>query len=190
MFAYQEEIKACIEALQKGSLLLYPTDTVWGIGCDATNALAVAKVFALKKRVDTKAMIILVEEEQAILNHVEVPPLQVFDYIKGIHKPTTVIYQRGKNLASNLLAADGSIAIRITKDPFCKSIIKQFGKPLVSTSANIAGYPTPFCFRDISLDIIDGVDYVVKYRQEETELQQPSSIIKWDEGGQLIIIRP
>ena len=190
MFAYEEDIQACIHALQKGALILYPTDTVWGIGCDATNEAAVAKVFALKERVDTKAMIILVEEEQSILNYVQDAQLQVFDYIKGIHKPTTVIYQKAKNLAKNLIAADESIAIRITKDPFCKTIIKQLGQPLVSTSANISGYPTPLCFQDISLDIIEGVDYVVKHRQEDTEQQQPSSIIKWNEHGELIIIRP
>ena len=190
MFAYDEDIQACINVLQKGALILYPTDTVWGIGCDATNEAAVAKVFALKQRVDTKALIILVEEEQSILNHVQDAQLQVFDYIKGIHKPTTVIYQKAKNLAKNLIAADQSIAIRITKDPFCKTIIKQFGKPLVSTSANVSGYPTPLCFQDISLDIIEGVDYVVKHRQEDTELQQPSSIVKWNENGELIIIRP
>jgi len=190
MFAYEEDIQACLTALQNGAIILYPTDTVWGIGCDATNETAVAKIFALNKRVDSKAMIVLVEEERSILEHVQDAHLQVFDYIKGIHKPTTVIYQKGKNLAKNLLAADESVAIRITKDPFCKAVIKQFGKPLVSTSANISGYPTPMCFQDISLDIQEGVDYVVKHRQEETELQQPSSIVKWDQDGQLIIIRP
>ena len=190
MFAYEEDIQACLTTLKNGGLILYPTDTVWGIGCDATNGIAVAKIFALKKREDTKAMIVLVEEEQTILNYVEEAQLQVFDYIKGIHKPTTVIYQKAKNLAKNLIAQDASVAIRITKDNFCTSIIKQFEKPIVSTSANISGYPTPMCYRDISLDIVDGVDYVVKHRQEEIELAQPSSIVKWDEVGNLIIIRP
>ena len=190
MFAYEEDIQACLTTLKNGGLILYPTDTVWGIGCDATNEIAVAKIFALKKREDTKAMIVLVEEEQTILNYVEEAQLQVFDYIKGIHKPTTVIYQKAKNLANNLMADDGSVAIRITKDVFCKTIIKQLGKPIVSTSANLSGYPTPLCFRDISLDIIEGVDYVVKYRQDQTELALPSSIVKWDQEGNLIIIRP
>jgi L-threonylcarbamoyladenylate synthase len=190
MFVYEEDIEACLAALQKGAIILYPTDTVWGIGCDATNETAVTKIFELKKRADTKAMIVLVEEEQSILNYVEDAQLQIFDYIKGIHKPTTVIYQKAKKLASNLIATDQSVAIRITKDPFCRAIIKQFGKPLVSTSANISGYPTPLCFRDISLDIIEGVDYVVKHRQEETTLAQPSSIVQWDQEGKLIIIRP
>ena len=190
MFVYEEDLEACLAALQKGAIILYPTDTVWGIGCDATNEAAVAKIFALKKRTDTKAMIVLVEEEQSILNYVQDAQLQVFDYIKGIHKPTTVIYQKAKNLAKNLIAEDASVAIRITKDIFCKTIIKQLGKPIVSTSSNLSGYPTPMCFRDISLDIIEGVDYVVKHRQDETELALPSSIVKWDQEGNLIIIRP
>ena len=190
MFVYEEDIQVCLSTLQKGGLILYPTDTVWGIGCDATNEEAVAKIFDLKKRVDSKALIVLLGEEAQIAQYVVDNNLQVFDYIKGIHKPTTVIYQKAMNLATNLVAEDGSVAIRITKDAFCKDLLKAFGKPIVSTSANISGYPTPLCFADISLDIKEGVGYVVKHRQEETNLQLPSSIIKWDEDGNLIIIRP
>ena len=190
MFVYEEDIQVCLSSLQNGGLILYPTDTVWGIGCDATNEEAVAKIFDLKKRVDTKAMIVLLGEEAQIAQYVADNNVQVFDYIKGIHKPTTVIYQKAMNLATNLMAEDGSVAIRITKDAFCKDLLKAFGKPIVSTSANISGYPTPLCFADISLDIKDGVQYVVKHRQEETNLQMPSSIVKWDEDGNLIIIRP
>lgn len=190
MFVYEEDIQLCLNTLQKGGIILYPTDTVWGIGCDATNEEAVAKIFDLKKRVDTKAMIILLGEEATLTNYVSDNNLQIFDYIKGIHKPTTVIYQKAINLAKNLVAEDGSVAIRITKDAFCKDLMKAFGKPIVSTSANISGYPTPLCFADISLDIKEGVDYVVKHRQEETSMQIPSSIVKWDEAGNLIIIRP
>jgi L-threonylcarbamoyladenylate synthase len=190
MFVYEEDIQVCLSSLQNGGLILYPTDTVWGIGCDATNEEAVAKIFDLKKRVDTKAMIVLLGEEAQIAQYVADNNVQVFDYIKGIHKPTTVIYQKAMNLATNLVAEDGSVAIRITKDAFCKDLLKAFGKPIVSTSANISGYPTPLCFADISLDIKDGVQYVVKHRQEETNLQMPSSIVKWDEDGNLIIIRP
>ena len=190
MFSYDQDLLACLEVLQKGGVILYPTDTVWGIGCDATNEAAVARIFNLKKRVDTKAMIVLVEEERSILNYVNQSDLPIFDYIKGIHKPTTVIYENAIGLASNLIAADKSIAIRVVKDLFCKQLIHAFGKPIVSTSANISGYPTPLCFGDISLDIIEGVDYTVKHRQEEATLQQPSSIIRWDRDGNLIIIRP
>ncbi len=189
MFPYNDDIQACINTLQNGGLILYPTDTVWGIGCDATNENAVQRIFDLKKRVDTKAMIVLVDNETSILKYVDVDEVQVFDYIKGIHKPTTVIYQNAKNLATNLLASDGTVAIRVCKDKFCQELIKLFGKPIVSTSANISSYPTPLCFNDISLDITEGVDYVVKLRQDEIELQQPSSIVKWDKDGQIIIIR-
>lgn len=189
MFQWEEDIKACLQILHQGGLILYPTDTVWGIGCDATNEIAVSKIFELKKRVDSKSMIVLVAEEKTILNYVESTDLQVFDYIKGIHKPTTVIYQHAKNLAKNLLAADGSVGIRICHDQFCQKLIQQFGKPIVSTSANVSGYPTPLCFSDISLDIVEGVQYVVQHRQKEMDLQQPSSIIKWDEKGNLIVIR-
>lgn len=189
MFPFNEDIQSCLAILNNGGLLLYPTDTVWGIGCDATNENAVKKIFELKKRIDTKAMIVLVENESSILKYVEEAGLQIFDYIKGIHKPTTVIYQQAKNLASNLLAEDGSVAIRICKDKFCQALISQFGKPIVSTSANISTYPTPLCFNDISLDITEGVDYVVKYRQDEMEMQQPSSVVKWDAEGNLIILR-
>lgn len=189
MFQFEEDIQSCLSQLNKGGLILYPTDTVWGIGCDATNAVAVKRIFELKKRVDSKAMILLVENEAAIVNYVNMDQLRVFDYIKGIHKPTTVIYPNAKNLAPNLMAADGTVAIRICKDKFCQLLITSFGKPIVSTSANISTYPTPLCFKDISLDIIEGVDYVVKHRQDDMELQQPSSIIKWEQDGTLTIIR-
>jgi L-threonylcarbamoyladenylate synthase len=189
MFLMEEDIAFAVEALKKGDIILYPTDTVWGIGCDATNASAVSKVYALKQRADTKAMIVLVPEEQWILNYVAEPKPKVADYIKGITKPTTVIYESAKNLAPNLIAADGTIAIRICKANFAQQLMKAFGKPIVSTSANISGLPTPLCFKDISLDIIDGVDYVVRSEQEDTLLKQPSAIVKW-EKDQLIVIRP
>lgn len=189
MFLMEEDIAFAVEALKKGDIILYPTDTVWGIGCDATNASAVSKVYALKQRADTKAMIVLVPEEQWILNYVADSEPKVADYIKGITKPTTVIYESAKNLAPNLIAADGTIAIRICKANFAQQLMKAFGKPIVSTSANISGLPTPLCFKDISLDIIDGVDYVVRSEQEDTLLKQPSAIVKW-EKDQLIVIRP
>ncbi|MEY4458990.1 MAG: hypothetical protein RIT38_195 [Bacteroidota bacterium] len=189
MFLLEEDIAFALEALQKGEIILYPTDTVWGIGCDATNKEAVAKVYALKKRTDTKAMIVLVPEERWILDYVTEPAPKVVDYVKGITKPTTVIYEKAKNLATNLVAEDGSIAIRICKANFAFQLMKAFGKPIVSTSANISGLPTPLCFKDIDLDIINGVSYVVKSHQEETTLKQPSSIVQWV-ADQLIVIRP
>lgn len=189
MFLLEEDIANALDALNKGEMILYPTDTVWGIGCDATNADAVAKIYALKKRADTKAMIVLVPEEQWILDYVAEPSPKVVDYIKGITKPTTVIYNHAKKLAANLIAPDNSVAIRICKANFAAQLMKAFGKPIVSTSANRSGLPTPMCFKDISLDIIEGVNYVVKSAQEDTELKQPSAIVKWEQD-QLIVIRP
>jgi len=189
MFLMEEDIANALEVLRDGGLILYPTDTVWGIGCDATNSNATSKIYALKKRADTKAMIMLVPEEQWILDYVETASPIVVDYIKGISKPTTVIYENAKNLADNLIGADGTIAIRICKADFAYKLMKAFGKPIVSTSANIAGLPTPMCFKDISLDMIEGVNYVVRSHQEDTTLKQPSAIVKWEQD-QLIVIRP
>jgi len=154
MLPFNNDIEPCLEKLHAGGLILYPTDTVWGIGCDATNTEAVARIYRLKKRSDVKAMIVLVADEK------------------------------------DILAEDGSVAIRICDDEFCKNLIKRFRKPLVSTSANISGYPPPQCFKDIDAVIVDGVDYVVNYRQEDTEQRKPSSIIKWEKDGTLSIIRP
>lgn len=190
MLAFNNDIETCLEKLQQGGLILYPTDTVWGIGCDATDAEAVARIYQLKKRSDTKAMIVLVADEKDILRYVTQPALQIFDYIKGVNRPTTVIYEGAIELADNLLAEDGSVAIRICEDEFCMNLIKRFRKPLVSTSANISGYPAPQCFKDIEPVIINGVDYVVNYRQDDTEYRKPSSIIKWEKDGTLSIIRP
>ena len=190
MLPFNNDIEPCLEKLHQGGLILYPTDTVWGIGCDATNPEAVEKIYRLKKRSDTKAMIVLVADEKDILRYVTQPALQIFDYIKGVNRPTTVIYDGAVELADNLLAADGSVAIRICEDEFCKNLIKRFRKPLVSTSANISGYPSPMCFKDIEPIIVDGVDFVVNYRQDDTEYRKPSSIIKWEKDGSLSIIRP
>lgn len=136
------------------------------------------------------ALIVLVADERDILKYVTQPELQIFDYIKGVQKPTTVIYEGAVELAGNLLASDGSVAIRICEDDFCRNLIKRFRKPIVSTSANISGYPPPMCFKDIEPAIADGVDYVVQYRQEDTEFRKPSSIIKWEKNGTVSIIRP
>ncbi len=190
MQPYNQDIEACIEKLNEGGLILYPTDTVWGIGCDATNKVAVERIYRLKKRSDSKAMIVLVAEEKEILQYVTQPGLQIFDYIKGVNRPTTVIYEGAIELAENLLAVDGSVAIRICADPFCKNLIKRFRKPIVSTSANISGYPSPLCFKDIDNVIRERVDYVVNHKQEETEIGKPSSIIKWEKDGTVTIIRP
>lgn len=189
LFPFQYDLEQCLQVLAAGGLILYPTDTVWGIGCDATCVDAVAKIYSLKQRKDHKAMIVLVAEERDILQYVAMPNLQVFDYIKGVHRPTTVIYENAVGLADNLLAGDGSVGIRICDDLFCRHMIKRFRKPIVSTSANISGYPAPGCFNDIDQIIISGVDYAVQYRRDETELQRPSSVVKWEKDGSLIILR-
>lgn len=190
MLPFSNDIDSCLEKLSAGGLILYPTDTVWGIGCDATDPQAVERIYRLKKRADSKAMIVLVAEEKDILTYVTQPGLQIFDYIKGVNKPTTVIYEGAIELAANLIAADGSVAIRICNDPFCRHLLKRFKKPIVSTSANISGYPSPQCFKEIDAAIINGVDYVVNHRQDDTEYRKPSSIIKWEKDGTLSIIRP
>lgn len=190
MLPFNSDIEACLEKLNEGGLILYPTDTVWGIGCDATNPAAVAKIYQLKQRSDSKAMIVLVADERDILKYVTQPELQVFDYIKGVSKPTTVIYEGAVELAENLIAEDGSVAIRICDDEFCKHLIKRFRKPIVSTSANISGFPSAPCFKDIEPAIINGVDYVVQHRQDDNEYRKPSSIVKWEKNGTLSIIRP
>ncbi|MBK6938224.1 MAG: threonylcarbamoyl-AMP synthase [Chitinophagaceae bacterium] len=186
---FEKDIEACLQVLRNGGLILYPTDTVWGIGCDATNAEAVAKVYALKQRPDEKAMIVLVPEENDVLKYVASVDLALFDYLQEYPKPTTVIYDGAIGFADNLVAEDGSIAIRICGEPFCKQLLKRFRKPIVSTSANISGLPPAKNFAEISEGITAGVDYVVQYRQKDVALAAPSSIIKW-ENGKLQIIRP
>jgi L-threonylcarbamoyladenylate synthase len=189
MIDFQHDIEQCLAVLKNGGLILYPTDTIWGIGCDATNPAAVEKVFSLKQRPDEKALIVLVADERDVLQHVASPDLSLFDYLQQQPKPTTVIYNGAIGLADNLIAKDGSVAIRICNEAFCKHLVKRFRKPIVSTSANISGQPSPKIFTHISEEIKNGVDYIVKYRQEDETVAEPSSIIKWD-NGKLEIIRP
>lgn len=189
MISFENDIATCLTTLRSGGLILYPTDTVWGIGCDATNEEAVAKIYALKKREDGKSMIVLLADEKELPKYVSQPNPKVYDYIKGVHKPTTVIYEGGTGLAKNMIQGDGSIAIRITSDAFCRQLVGRFGKPLVSTSANISGYPPPVLFEDIDVEIKKGVDYIVQHRQDDTTAALPSTIVKWNADGSLTIIR-
>ena len=183
------DIKLCLHTLNTGGLILYPTDTIWGIGCDATNTAAIDKIYQLKKRSDKKSLVILVADEEAISSYVTQTNLSIFDYIKGLNKPTTVIYEGPRGLPPNLIAGDNTIAIRIVKDDFCQQLIKRFGRPIVSTSANISGYLSPVNFMDIDVVIKDGVDYVVQHRQDETMHCSPSTIIKGNADGSFIIVR-
>lgn len=189
MVNFENDIENCLEVLREGGVILYPTDTVWGIGCDATNEKAVDKIYKLKKRPDNKAMIVLVADEREVLKYVAAPDLRVFDYLQEMKKPTTVIYNGAIGLAENLTGADGSIAIRICQDEFCKHLLKRFRKPLVSTSANISGQPVARVFDEIPEEIKTPVDYIVNYRQEDKKIAEPSSVIKWD-NGKLDILRP
>jgi L-threonylcarbamoyladenylate synthase len=187
---FENDIDNCLVVLRSGGLILYPTDTVWGIGCDATNQEAVERVIQLKERPLDKSMIILLSDEKEIPNYVNQENLLVFDYIKGIHKPATMIYNHAQHLAPNIISSDGSVGIRITNDPFCKQLLKRFGKPIVSTSSNISGFPTPGHFADIDLKIKQGVDYVVEYRQDDLQARQPSTIIKVNQDGSFRVLRP
>lgn len=189
MSQFSKDLEQCLLALNNGGLILYPTDTIWGIGCDATNAQAVARIYSLKKRIANKSMIVLLAEEKDLLTYVRQPNLQIFDYIKGVSKPTTVIYEGATGLADNLVNEDGSIAIRMVKDPFCRELIELFGKPIVSTSANLSGYPPPAVFGDIDAVIKNGVDYIVQHRQDDLSMAAPSAIVRWNNNGIPTIIR-
>lgn len=184
-----EEIKKIVEVLEAGGIILYPTDTVWGIGCDATNAAAVQKIYALKNRADSKSMLLLTDSMAKVQAYVQEIPDVVWDLVECADKPLTIIYPQGKNVATNLLAQDGSIGIRITNEPFSKRLCERFKKPIVSTSANVSGMPTPATFAEISDQIKNGVDYVVQHRQQELEKKQQSSIIKFEKNGTFVLIR-
>ena len=185
---WENDIDECLSVLSNGGTILYPTDTIWGIGCDATNEEAVSKIISLKQRPDSKSFVVLVTGERDILKHVAAPDLALFNYLDTVAKPTTVIYPDAIGLAENVPAKDGSVAIRICNDTFCRQLIKRLRKPIVSTSANFSGDPSPLSFSDIDLKIIKGVDYAVQYRRDDTIPSQPSSIIKW-QNGQVIVIR-
>lgn len=185
----QEDIKNAIEVMKQGGVILYPTDTVWGIGCDATNAEAVAKVYKIKKRDDSKALICLVDSDARLQRYVRQVPNVAWDLLDVAVKPTTIILDDAINLAPNLIAEDGSIALRITKEPFSHELCYRFQKALVSTSANVSGEPAAANYCDISQEILDAVDYVCYSRRQEHKPHTPSSIIKLGEDGEVTIIR-
>ena len=186
---FENDINECCRVLEAGGLILYPTDTIWGIGCDATNEKAIEKIYKLKNRQDKKSMIILVADEKDIFNYVEKPDKKIFKYLSSAKKPTTVIYEHAKNIAQNLISSDGTIAIRIVKDDFCKALITQFKKPIVSTSANISAEAFPKNFIEIDPVIKNGVDYIVQHRQNDLMSSQPSSIIKLNTEGKIELLR-
>ena len=189
----EQDVKNAVEVLRKGGVILYPTDTVWGIGCDATNAEAVKRVYEIKQRDDSKALICLVDSDARLQRYVrQVPDVawQLIDSLQeGDTKPTTIILDGAVNLAPNLIADDGSIALRITNEPFSKELCYRFQKALVSTSANISGEPAAQNYCDIAQELIDAVDYVCWSRRQEHKPHQPSSIIRLRPDGQVMIIR-
>ena len=184
-----EEIKNALAVLHKGGTILYPTDTVWGIGCDARSKEAVNKIFKLKQRAEYKSMVVLVCDEKMVNRYVKEVPAVAWDLIETAEEPLTIIYPDGRMLAENIIAADGSVGIRIVKDEFCKTLIHKFGKPIVSTSANVSGEASPHSFNDIKLDIMNKVDYIVNLRQKEVNNTKPSTIIKIAMNGEFKIIR-
>ena len=175
--------------MRAGGVILYPTDTIWGIGCDATNEDAVRRVYEIKQRQDSKAMLVLVDSSVKVDFYVQDVPEVAWDLIDLADKPLTIIYSGARNLAANLLAEDGSVGIRVTNEDFSKRLCQQFRKAVVSTSANISGQPSPRNFSEISEEVKSAVDYIVGYRQEEMSNPKPSSIIKLDKGGVIKIIR-
>ncbi len=184
----QEEIQKAFEVIQNGGIILYPTDTVWGIGCDATNADAVAKIYALKKRAETQSMIVLMNGEKMMYNVFKDIPETAWQIIDLSEKPTTLILDNPRNVAANIIAEDKTLGVRLVKEPFCFKLMERMKKPLVSTSANISGEPTPKSFKEISPEIIKGVDYVVNLHHDKIA-GKPSTIIKLSNDLQVKIIR-
>lgn len=184
---FKEDAENCLQVLQSGGIILYPTDTIWGIGCDATNTNAVDKIIALKNRASQKSFVILVATEKDVLKYTASPDLAVFDYLQTVTKPTTVIYEHALGLAENVCADDGSVAIRICNDEFCRYLIKRLRKPIVSTSANLSGEPSSKNFPGINEIIKHNVDYMVQYKQHDYSNAAASSIIRWRNGKPEII---
>jgi L-threonylcarbamoyladenylate synthase len=185
----EQEIQKCLEVLRRGGTILYPTDTIWGIGCDATNKDAVKKIYRLKKRLESKSLIILLDDPLKISRYVKTVPDIAWDLMKSVDSPLTIIYPNAQNLAKNVIAEDNSIAIRVVKNEFCIRLIHEFDKPVVSSSANISGDPTPMVFKNISPDISRNVDYVVNLYQDLFREVKPSRIIKLKANGEFQIIR-
>jgi L-threonylcarbamoyladenylate synthase len=187
--SFVDDIAKALEVLRSGGIILYPTDTIWGLGCDATNPAAVRRIYGIKQREDAKSMLILMENPNLLNSYVTEVPDIAWDLIEVTDSPLTIIYPGAKNIASNLLAPDGSIGIRITSEPFTQQLIQRFRKPVVSTSANISGQKSPRNFLEITEEIKGSVDFIVGYRQDDQTKSTPSGIIKLGIGGQIEIIR-
>lgn len=186
----QNDIKKALEVLQNGGVILYPTDTIWGLGCDATNKEAVDRIYKIKNRADNKSMIILMDHPGRMSSYLEDIPEVALDLMELAEKPLTVILEGAKNLAENVInQEDRSVGIRLPNDEFCQQLIQRFRKPIVSTSANISGNPTPAIFDEVDDEIKEMVDYIVKYRQEDINKAQPSGIVKIGKSSEVKVIR-
>lgn len=183
------DARRCVEVLRKGGIILYPTDTVWGIGCDAANAEAVARIYTLKHRADSKAMIVLASSLAMLERSVEEVPEVGYELLEAAVDPLTVVYDHGRGLAPNLLAADGSVGIRLTSDPFCQALCHGLGRPIVSTSANVSGAPAARFFNEIAPEILEGVDYAAMWRRDDRTSRRPSSVIRLHSDGRVAILR-
>jgi L-threonylcarbamoyladenylate synthase len=186
---FEEDIKDSLITLRKGGIILYPTDTIWGLGCDATNISAIDKIFRIKSRSKTKSLIILVDSEQMLERYVSDVPGIAYELISVSDSPLTIIYQYGKNLAAGVCSEDGSVGIRICRDEFCRELIRRLRKPIVSTSANFSGRSSPENFAEIDKSVLDAVDFVVKYRQDDRRKHSVSPVIKVEQNGIIKIIR-
>lgn len=186
---YREDIRQAVKVMERGGVILYPTDTIWGLGCDATDEAAVRRIFEIKRRNDAKALITLVDSEAKLQFYVPEVPDAAWDLIDVAVHPLTIIYDRGRNLAPNLMAEDGSIGIRITREEFSSHLCMRMKRAIVSTSANVSGQPSPKCFTDISQEIINAVDYVCTSRRDERNNPPASDIIKVGAGGLVKVIR-
>lgn len=184
-----DEVKKAVEVLRQGGVILYPTDTIWGLGCDATNETAVKKVYDIKRRAETKSMLVLIDSPAKLQAYVSEIPDMAWELIELTTKPLTIIYPGARNLASNLINDDNTIGIRVTEEAFSKKLCEMFRKPVVSTSANISGEKSPALFADISKEIISQVDYVVNYRRDKDQPAKASSIIKLGVKNEIQIIR-
>jgi L-threonylcarbamoyladenylate synthase len=189
MIDFENDVTASLEVLRNGGVILYPTDTIWGLGCDATDQTAVKKIFALKQRPEQKSLVILMADVRDLLKYVAHTPPDIADIIANFDRPTTVIYEGALDLAPNVINEDGTIAIRIVQEPFCRHLVKRLRKPLVSTSANVSGQPSPTSFADIDPVLKSGVDYAVNYRQNDLTPSRPSRIIKMMKDGSVQVIR-
>lgn len=185
----KEEINKALQILKDGGVILYPTDTVWGLGCDATNEKAVAKINEIKGRSADKSLIVLLENDNKLQSYVTEIPDVAYELIEYAENPMTIIFDGAKNLAKNVINADGSVGIRVVKHDFCEQLLQRFRKPIVSTSANISGEPTPQFFDEISDEVKDAVDYVVDFEQEIRMVKKPSTIVKLGPSGQFELIR-